>query len=316
MKIHAPGIYSPVPETDENDNNPGNENSTPETENGSTDTNNELSTEPDNAEVQKPDADDKDIITQPETEKPDAGQDKQESEKNGQNTNTDDKTTTPVQKPGDVKPPKKEEPKKEEHQEEPKVKPGTVMLFYKGSTENASGTVDVLSDCGIKGTFFVTEKEILMYPDTIRKIYVYGHTLGITFDETAEELYAPGVLEEKTKSAENALYEITKSKTRIVYLPKPDSDLHNTDEINSRIDALGLCSVKLNGDSGTDRLDARNATSRMSEKLKDIPGNYGSDTAYISMSCTESGNATVGTIARFAKEHRQVKISLFDETLK
>ncbi|MBR5309068.1 MAG: polysaccharide deacetylase family protein [Clostridia bacterium] len=206
-------------------------------------------------------------------------------------------------------------PKQEEKPVEVLHKSGTIMLFYPSfDGERAGATLDTLSAKGLKATFFVTEKNILDFPAIIRRMYVEGHTIGITFAESPDELYAEGALEEKTASTENALYEIIKTKTRIAYLPKMSDEA--SAEINARAEALGLCTVQFNGDSRTDTLRTSSATARMTESLKDIPASYGSSVAYIKMSFTDSGNAVLGVIANHIRLYPQLKSALFDETTK
>jgi hypothetical protein len=222
-----------------------------------------------------------------------------------ENTNI---TPPPVEKPPEpvVKPQKPEE---KPHRS------GTIMLFYPSfDGERALSTLDSLSAKGLKATFFVTEKQILDYPEIIRRICVDGHTIGITFDESPEELYKEGVLEEKTVSTEKALYEVIKTKTRIAYLPTADKG--EREKINARAEALGLCTVEFNADSRTDTLRTSAAVSRITGSLKDIPAFCGSSVAYMKMSFTDSGNAVIGVIASHVKSYPQLKSALFDETTK
>lgn len=192
---------------------------------------------------------------------------------------------------------------------------GTVMLFYPSTGfSNAPSTLKALSSEKLRATFFVTESDILTYPDIIRSIYTSGHTIGITFDPEDSQLYKEGVLEERVKSAESALYEVAKIKTRIVYLPKDEEGICDSEQVSSTIESLGLCRVNLNADSKTDTFSSKKAESYLRESLLDVKKNFGSETAYMKMSHTASGNYALGVIADIAKSTSKVKIRLFDET--
>lgn len=208
-----------------------------------------------------------------------------------------------------------EPPKKQDPQEE-KIEPGTVMLFYTSQEfEKASETLRVLSEQGVKATFFVTKDDILNYPDVLRQIYASGHTLGVTFNESAQELYAEGALERCVGEAEDALYEVLKTKTRIAYLPKADG-LYDEDVTQKRIEELGLRAVSENFDAQTDKLKPSAAKRRISASLSNIKKTVGSSEAYIKMTHSESANSVVVAIANFARKHSELKTALFDETVK
>lgn len=208
-----------------------------------------------------------------------------------------------------------EPPKKQEPQEE-KIEPATVMLFYTSQGfENASETLKVLSEQGVKATFFVTKDDILNYPDIIRQIYAGGHTIGVTFNESAQELYAEGELERCVGEAENALYEVLKTKTRIAYLPKVDG-LFDEDVTKKRIEELGLCNISENFDAQTDKLKPSASKRRISASLNNIKKTVGSSEAYIKMTHSESANSVVITVADFARKHSELKLALLDETFK
>lgn len=220
--------------------------------------------------------------------------------------NTDEKSTQNNESSADEK---KEQPKA------PEYKSGKVMLFYTPeSFANAEKTLDALDLLGIKAAFFVTEADILSYPGTIRRIYTSGHTIGITFSEDREELFAENVLEEKISSAENALYEVAKIKTRILYLGEISRDTELPEEILTRIQSLGLCAVRLNGDARTDTLNPKKAGEKMRSDLLDIRRNFGSDTACIRLQHTDSAISAAGAVAAVCAAHRVVKAELFDET--
>ncbi|MBR3996215.1 MAG: polysaccharide deacetylase family protein [Clostridia bacterium] len=190
-------------------------------------------------------------------------------------------------------------------------KPGTIMLFYfSDGFSNAGSTLNTLLKQGIKATFFVTEQDIATYPDTIRRIYAEGHTLGLDFSKESEEVFAEGVLEEKINSAEKALYETAKTKTRLLYLPDFEDE-----EIKARIDAMGLCTVKTNLDSETGKYSGTTAFTRLNNKLKDIPRNCGSDVAYIKMSHNKSGNSVVASLSELVRANKPLKMGVYDETM-
>ena len=347
VRIHAPQIYSPsVPETQKPEqtqqpsekDNTTNITSTPETiKPGDTSEDSDNKQEDPTGDKNEEDTqgnssgnDGTKPNTDTSTVKPQQNTKPQPStNKGGKDQNTSGKgNDTATQKPEDTRKPSEiqmstvtrpAKPVPSEQKKEETVKttyePGTIMLFYGPENfENAERTLYTLSGQGVRSTFFVTEKDILSYPDVIRRIYASGNTIGIAFEEPAEELYLPGVLEERTKSTEDALYEITRTKTRIAYLPAP-GDAQRSD-IDKRANALGLCIVNINGDSATDKLDGESAGKLMAEKLTDIPEWFGADTAYIKMSHTDAGNAVVGVVADHARAHDDLKLGLFDETTK
>lgn len=199
-------------------------------------------------------------------------------------------------------------------QKPPEYKNGTVMLFYPSEGISAAqSTLKALSTRKLQATFFVTEADILNYPDIIRSIYTSGNTIGITFDAD-DGLYSPGVLEERVRSAEAALYEVAKIKTRIVYLPQDDKGACDSEQVLSVIEKLGLCRVKLNADSKTDIYSSKKAESYLRSALVNIKKSFGSDVAYMKMSHTKNGNYALGVIADIAKSTSKIKVRLFDET--
>lgn len=202
-----------------------------------------------------------------------------------------------------------------EDQKESEYKRGTVMLFYTPENfANAEKTLDSLDVLGIKAVFFVTESDILGYPDTIRRIYTSGHTIGITFSEDKSELFLPGVFEEKAISAENALYEVAKLKTRLVYLGETGKVNEISKEMAERVEAMGLSAIKLNGDAKTDKLNPTKAGEKMRNDLRDIRRTFGKDTAMIRLTHTDSAISAAGAIKAICITHREVKTDLFDET--
>lgn len=190
-------------------------------------------------------------------------------------------------------------------------KSGTITLFYfSEGFSNVGSTLSTLSKHGIKATFFVTEQDIITYPDTIRRIYAEGHTLGLDFSKESEEVFAEGVLEEKINSAEKTLYETAKTKTRLLYLPEFEDE-----KIKARISAMGLCAVKPNLDAETGRYSATTAFSRLNNKLKDIPRNCGSNVACIKMSYNRSGNSVVSSLSELVRTNKPLKMGVYDETM-
>ena len=218
----------------------------------------------------------------------------------------------PETKP-DVQPDEKQEVK--EQPKAPEYKKGTVMFFYTPEHfENAEKTLDALDELGISAVFFVTEENILEYPGTVRRIYTSGHTLGIALQRN-EDIASGTVLEETLESAENALYEVAKVKTRIVYLGEDGKDIPVLpDDAEARIEKMGLYAVKFNGDAETDKLSAKKAAENMRQNLIDIRRSFGSETAYIRLHHTDSAIATLGSAAAVSAAYPAVKIRHFDET--
>lgn len=191
---------------------------------------------------------------------------------------------------------------------------GTVMLFYlPDHFENAGKTLDALERLNTNAVFFVTEEIILSYPDVIRRIYALGHTIGITFESIDEELYAEGVLEEKTKSCEDALYEVAKIKTRLMYLGEDRKSHTVSDEVRRRVEDMGLHAVKLNADAKSDSLNPQRSADDVRSMLDDIPSVFGASKVYLKLHHTDSGITAAGAAVGMSVTNRLIKIELFDE---
>ncbi len=209
------------------------------------------------------------------------------------------------------------ETQKPETPKTPEYKRGNVILLYTDTNfANAERTLDTLAKYRIKAVFAVTEKNILDYPSTVRRIYTSGHTLAISFDIPREELFSDGVLEEKMISAQNALYEVTKTKTRIAYLGEDSRKNTVSAEIAERVAILGMRRITANADSGTNTSDKKKASDSIRNNLKDIRKLCGSDTAVMKMYHTGGSVSAVGTLASVVSENPVIRILTFTETSK
>lgn len=144
-----------------------------------------------------------------------------------------DNTDTPVQLPDNdpvLKPPVFTEPDDTSEQDikpqDPAVDPYTLVgnryihiIFDAVGAEIADGTLDTLAGNGISAAFFVDEEFIMSNPATVRRMITDGHFIGIHFNPENADGYvmAHEDLLSVINSANDALYLVTKSKTRYVY---------------------------------------------------------------------------------------------------
>lgn len=191
---------------------------------------------------------------------------------------------------------------------------GTVMMFYlPDHFENADKTLDALEKLNVNAVFFVTEENILGSPDMIRKIYALGHTIGITFESIDEELYAEGVLEARTRSCEDALYEVAKIKTRLMYLGEDGKNDVISDDVRRRVEDMGLHTAVLNADARSDSLNPQRSADNARSMLDDIPATFGNDKVYLKLHHTDSGITAAGAAVGMSVTNELIKIELFDE---
>ncbi len=204
--------------------------------------------------------------------------------------------------------------KPEKPQTPQKIRGGNIMLFYlPDHFENVEKTLDALDDLGTKAVFFVTEQNILEHPSVIRRIYISGHTIGITFDMSDEKIFDQDVLEQKIESAESALYDVAKLKTRLIYLGEDGKNNVIPDSVRESVEAMGLHPVVLNADAKTDTLNPQKTAESMRSSLMDIHASYGSETVYLKLHHTDSAIAAAGVAAGLAMTNEQIRIELYDE---
>ena len=188
------------------------------------------------------------------------------------------------------------------------------LSFVGKGLSNGNKILNTLSASNIKAAFFVTYDDILAYPDTLRRIYTAGHTIGITFTEDAEALCSEGGIEECIIRAEDALYEILKTKTRLVYLDtSTNTALYKEADMNSRIEAMGLRSVEMNVDAKTGILGGAAASAAASSAIKSLEVSHKTTSAYVKLTFSESARTVCTSLVKIASEQRGVSISLFDE---
>ncbi len=193
----------------------------------------------------------------------------------------------------------------------------TLQLSFVGTgLKNAPKILDTISAYRIKAAFFVTKEEILEYPDTVRRIYTEGHTIGITFSESAEELSGEGALEKLITDAEDALYEVLKTKTRLVCLPPDNAKIYEKSDINGRIEALGLRIVGFNLDARADILGSAAAGANLTESIKNLEANRGTTTAHIKLTLSESSRLVIYTLASLPAKHTGVVFGQITEVIK
>lgn len=190
----------------------------------------------------------------------------------------------------------------------------TLYLAFAGEgLMNVPRIADTLAANGIQASFFVSEKEILEYPDCIRRLYTAGHTLGITFSEGAEQLCAEGGIEESILRAENALYEVIKTKTRLVCLPQASADIYKEANITERIEAMGLRAVSFNFDAKADVLGYAASSASLTEGIKNLENVRRTTNAYIRLSMSEASRLVSAELAKLSRMHRGITFSQITE---
>ncbi len=101
---------------------------------------------------------------------------------------------------------------------EPEFVPFDVYFCFSGSLGETTGYVlDTLAAEGIHAAFFVTAEDILANEALIRRIYVEGHTLGLTLAEAITE--DAQAMVEAFDLANEALDQVLNLKTRLVMIP-------------------------------------------------------------------------------------------------
>ncbi len=113
----------------------------------------------------------------------------------------------------------------------PPVTPGedkterTIYLTFNTiEKENTNSILKTLKNASMRATFFFTDAEIALYPSVVNSAYVGGHSLALTADTFVD---ADDFIRQMNDANER-LYGITKTKTRIVQLPK-NADITKAD---------------------------------------------------------------------------------------
>lgn len=141
-------------------------------------------------------------------------------------------------------------------QEQPAAekKPATVYLAFTGS-ETMRGSMAALETYKLRGTFFLTEAEILSDPPLVFELLAAGHALGVTAEDGAEDL------SDALACANDALCALTCQKTLLALLPagaqapdgycvfhKPASPVSVADAAASETAHLLICSGSAEAD--------------------------------------------------------------------
>ncbi len=109
----------------------------------------------------------------------------------------------PPEKIPEVKPPV--QPNNREDEAEKQIE----LAFYGDITESTDVICDVLDRYGVKGTFFCTENSILEYSETVRKLYISGHDVGIYLSDNGIDIG------EYAENINNALEFVSKRRSRM-----------------------------------------------------------------------------------------------------
>jgi len=147
-----------------------------------------------------------------------------------------DNTDTPEKLPDNnpvIKPPTFTEPdeqdnitKPDEKPDEPPVDPYTLvenryihLLIDAVGSDSADAVLDALAQNGINAAFFVDEEFIMANPATVRRMITDGHFIGIHFNAINDDgsVMAHEDLLSIVNSTNDALYLVTKTKTRYIY---------------------------------------------------------------------------------------------------
>lgn len=225
------------------------------------------------------------------------------------------------QTPPDNPPPEKDDPPKVDDPKPPIVveefPSRTIYMFFGADDfENASKTLDVLSNLGYRALFAVRAEDMIKYPDSVRRIITAGHTMCLDIPEYNEAygtVYDEGVLEAAVKIAQETLYDITKTKARLAIVESNDNELYINGKIPERLDALGLGTYKINIDSDTDNLPINLVHSNLTSKIKGLYGTKGHANAYIAMYHTDSGRQALYTVYDLARKNAKVGVGVFTE---
>ncbi len=187
------------------------------------------------------------------------------------------------------------------------------LAFVGSGFMNAPRIVDTLSANRIGAAFFVTAEEILQYPDNVRKVYTAGHTIGIAFSESAQELCAEGGIEECIMRAENALYEVLKTRTRLVCLPDADARVYQDGKVTERLEAMGLRAVSFNFDAKADVLGSAASSASLTEGIKNLEAVRRTTNAFIKLSMSEASRLVCNNLVALSQKHQGVVFSLITE---
>lgn len=187
------------------------------------------------------------------------------------------------------------------------------LAFVGEGAVNAPRIADTLAAYRIQAAFFVTEKDILEYPANIRRIYTAGHTIGIAFSESASQLCAGGGIEEYILRAENALYEVIKTKTRLVCLPDAAEITYREANITQRLDNMGLRAVSFNFDAKTDVLGYAASSASLTEGIRNLESVRRTTNAYIKLSMSEASRLVAADLAVLSQLHRGITFARITE---
>lgn len=184
-----------------------------------------------------------------------------------------------------------------------------LYLYFSGNDLTyADNILNVLSKNKLKGAFFVTKEDILARPELIRRIYALGNTIGITFRESPEEIIKENSLEQLCFEAEEALYEVLKTKTRLLLLPGLTRQAYQDTNISERIEELGLCDVRCNIDIRTDVLGYATSFESLDASLKNLEKFYGTQQAHVKLTYTYTAFAVCDSIAALTKNNPTLKV--------
>lgn len=189
-----------------------------------------------------------------------------------------------------------------------------LYLYFTGTDLTyADNILNVLSKNKLNGAFFVTYEDILARPELIRRIYALGNTIGITFRESPEEIIKEGVLEKLCAQAEDALYEVLKTKTRLLHLPGLNRQIYNDNNISERVQKLGLCDIRCNIDIRTDVLGHAASYESLDGSLKNLERIFGTQKAHLKLTYTYTSFTICDSIADLVKNHSSVKVLIPNE---
>lgn len=190
------------------------------------------------------------------------------------------------------------------------------LLFEHATGEKSASLLKLLADNRIRATFFFTAKEMLEDPDAVRAVYAAGHTVGLAFDPDAD-LCAENGLETAAAEAEDVLYELVRTKTRLALLPTGRTEAYRDADMANRAAALGLSLWEYNLDSADDK--ARYATVAATALVEDIRGlesRKRTRSAYIRFTLSAATETILRELIRTSEKYPEVRFSAVTEVTK
>ena len=110
-----------------------------------------------------------------------------------------------------------------------------------GPTQYTSSIVDLLNQYNAKATFFVIGSHIPEYEQSIRKLYISGHQIGLhSFSHAKEQFYAsPEAMLDELQQTNGLIRDILQTQSRIVRLPFGSSEREFSESFRTALHDAG-----------------------------------------------------------------------------